>query len=55
MAIGDNRNDIEMLKYAGFPVVMANAQESLKGLGFTTTGSNDEDGVAEAIDKFIFQ
>jgi len=55
MAVGDNHNDIEMLKYAGFPVVMANAQESLKGLGFTTTGSNDEDGVAEAIDKFIFQ
>jgi 5-amino-6-(5-phospho-D-ribitylamino)uracil phosphatase len=55
MAIGDNHNDIDMLKYAGFPVVMANAQESLKGFGFATTLSNDEDGVAEAIDKFIFQ
>ncbi|MEW6731194.1 MAG: Cof-type HAD-IIB family hydrolase [Acidobacteriota bacterium] len=55
MAIGDNRNDLEMLSYAGLPVVMENAEASLKGYGFVTTASNDADGVAEAIDRFIFQ
>jgi 5-amino-6-(5-phospho-D-ribitylamino)uracil phosphatase len=54
MAIGDNHNDLEMLAYAGFPVVMANAEESLKNMGYTMTSNNDEDGVAEAIEKFIF-
>jgi 5-amino-6-(5-phospho-D-ribitylamino)uracil phosphatase len=55
MAVGDNHNDLEMLKFAGLPVVMANAEAILKGFDFAITSSNDEDGVAEAIDKFIFQ
>ena len=49
MAIGDNFNDVEMLEFAGTPVVMANAVEPLKARGFHQTGGQDEAGVAQAI------
>lgn len=51
MAIGDNLNDREMLEFAGVPVVMANAVEELKGNGWRVTLSNDEGGVARAIEE----
>jgi 5-amino-6-(5-phospho-D-ribitylamino)uracil phosphatase len=55
MAVGDNFNDLEMLHYAGTPVVMGNAEAPLHDIeGFHVTGTNDEDGVAAAIEKFIF-
>jgi Cof subfamily protein (haloacid dehalogenase superfamily) len=54
MAIGDNFNDLEMLEYAGTPVVMGNADPNLlERPKFYTTVSNDESGVAAAIEKFI--
>ena len=54
MVIGDNFNDLEMLEYAGTPVVMGNADASLlEREEFYTTLSNDEHGVAAAIHKFI--
>ncbi len=54
MAIGDNFNDLEMLEYAGTAVVMGNASpELLERSGFFSTLSNDENGVALAIEKFI--
>jgi hydroxymethylpyrimidine pyrophosphatase-like HAD family hydrolase len=54
MVIGDNFNDLEMLEYAGTPVVMGNADPKLHERGdFYTTLTNDEDGVAAAIDRFI--
>jgi Cof subfamily protein (haloacid dehalogenase superfamily) len=54
MAIGDNFNDLEMLLFAGTGVVMANADSALKDTpGLHITVSNDEDGVAVAIEKFI--
>jgi hydroxymethylpyrimidine pyrophosphatase-like HAD family hydrolase len=54
MAIGDNFNDLEMLRYAGTGVVMGNAEASLRETeGLHTTAANDEDGVALAIEKFI--
>jgi Cof subfamily protein (haloacid dehalogenase superfamily) len=49
MAIGDNWNDREMLEFAGRPVVMGNGVPELKSLGWAITGSNDENGLAEAI------
>ncbi|HEY6119719.1 MAG TPA: Cof-type HAD-IIB family hydrolase [Pyrinomonadaceae bacterium] len=56
MAIGDNFNDLEMLRFAGIGVVMGNADPELRGLPeFYTTASNDEDGVARAIEKFILR
>jgi len=54
MAMGDNFNDLEMLEYAGTAVVMGNASpELLERAEFYTTLSNDENGVALAIEKFI--
>jgi Cof subfamily protein (haloacid dehalogenase superfamily) len=60
MAIGDNFNDLEMLQYAGTSVLMGNAADSLRALledraDCYTTTTNDEDGVAVAIEKFILQ
>jgi hypothetical protein len=54
MAVGDNFNDREMLEYAGVPVVMGNAVEELKGLGWPVTLDNDRGGVAAAIDRWVF-
>jgi len=54
MVIGDNRNDLEMLEWAGTPIVMGNAtRELLARDEFHKTSTNDEDGVAHAIEKFI--
>ena len=53
MAIGDNYNDIEMLNFAGHPVVMGNASEAIKQLGFEVTLSNDEAGVAAAVEQVL--
>lgn len=53
MAIGDNYNDVEMLEFAGFPVIMGNACSELKQAGWTITLSNDKSGVAAAIEQVI--
>jgi len=55
MAIGDNWNDREMLEYAGLPVVMGNSIAELKSLGWATTLSNDQSGVAEAIRRHVLR
>ena len=52
MAIGDNFNDREMLEFAGLPIVMANSVPELKALGWRETLSNDEGGVAAAIEAY---
>jgi hypothetical protein len=52
MAIGDNLNDMEMLEYAGLPVVMGNSVPELKSLGWHETLANDQGGVAAAIEAF---
>jgi hypothetical protein len=53
MAVGDNYNDWDMLTVVGRPVVMGNAVPSLLDAGFAVTGSNDEAGLAQAIERFI--
>jgi Cof subfamily protein (haloacid dehalogenase superfamily) len=53
MAIGDNYNDIEMLTFAGYPVIMGNASDDLKQNGWTITLHNDESGVAAAIEQIL--
>jgi Cof subfamily protein (haloacid dehalogenase superfamily) len=50
MAVGDNHNDIEMLEFAGHPVIMGNACEELLGRGWTVTRGNDACGIAAAVD-----
>ena len=52
MAIGDNFNDLEMLTYAGLPVVMENAVPELLMRGWATTGHQDSAGAAEAIRRY---
>jgi hydroxymethylpyrimidine pyrophosphatase-like HAD family hydrolase len=54
MAVGDNFNDLEMLEFAGLPVVMANSVEELKQRGWPITGDNENAGLAEAIRRFVF-
>ncbi len=49
MAIGDNYNDVEMLTFAGHPVIMGNACDGLKQNGWTVTLHHDEHGVAATI------
>ena len=54
LAIGDNWNDVDMLQAAGQGVVMQNAVDELKQMGFAETASNDDEGVAKAIKRFVF-
>ncbi len=49
MAIGDNFNDVEMLEFAGTPVLMANSPATLDGSRWHRTLSNSDDGVAAAL------
>jgi hypothetical protein len=53
LAIGDGENDLEMLQYAGMGVAIGNAIELLKDTADEVVGTNDEDGVAEAIERFV--
>ncbi len=53
MAIGDNYNDIDMLTFAGHPVIMGNASDDLKQNGWTVTLRHDEHGVAATIDQVL--
>ena len=53
MAIGDNYNDIEMLVFAGIPVIMGNASAELRGRGWMVTGLHDEAGVAMAVEQVL--
>ncbi len=51
MAIGDNHNDVEMLEFAGHPVIMGNACAELRGRGWTVTLGNDACGVAAVVER----
>ena len=55
IAIGDGYNDLSMIRFAGLGIAMGNAQEPVKKAADYITLSNEEDGVAEAIDKFYSQ
>ena len=55
MAIGDNLNDLEMLEFAGTPVVMGNGVAELKARGWAETETNDNEGVARAVETFILK
>ena len=55
MAFGDGDNDIVMLKEVGIGVAMANAEAKVKEAADYITMSNEEDGVAEAIEKMVLR
>jgi hypothetical protein len=50
MAVGDNHNDVEMLEFAGHPVIMGNACEELRTRGWRVTRGNHDCGVAAAVE-----
>ncbi len=52
LAIGDSRNDVPMLRWAGTGVAMANALPEVRQAVAHVTASNDRDGVAKAIERF---
>lgn len=54
MCIGDAPNDIEMIKYAGVGVAMGNAWGNTASYADYVTSDNEHDGVARAIDRFVF-
>jgi Cof subfamily protein (haloacid dehalogenase superfamily) len=53
ICFGDNYNDIEMIRYAGLGIAVGNAVDELKEAADYVTESNDADGVAKAIEKFV--
>ncbi|MFU0825856.1 MAG: hypothetical protein ACFWTK_12930 [Clostridium sp.] len=53
ICIGDGENDLSMIKYAGLGIAMGNAPDYVKKEADYITETNDEDGVAKAIEKFI--
>lgn len=55
LAIGDNYNDLEMLEFAGQPVLMANSSPGFGRKEWPVTLSNDQDGVAAAIEAYILR
>lgn len=54
LVLGDSENDATMLSYFKYSVAMGNASERIKSLANYTTATNKEDGVAKAIQKFVF-
>jgi len=53
MAIGDNINDKEMIENAGIGIATGNSSPSIKEIADVIVSTNDQSGVAEAIDKYI--
>ena len=55
MAIGDSLNDLEMIRCAGLGVAVENAIQELKDIAKVITASNEEDGVAKAIENYVLR
>lgn len=55
MCIGDSENDISMLKFAGVSVAMGNGLQMVKDIADFVTDTNNNDGVAKAIEMFVFK
>lgn len=53
LAVGDSYNDLSMIEWAGIGVAMQNAREVVKSAADYITASNEEHGVAEAIQRFV--
>ncbi|MBQ2527954.1 MAG: HAD hydrolase family protein, partial [Spirochaetales bacterium] len=54
MALGDDYNDIPMLQKAGYSVAMENAVPEVKAAARYITDTNNNDGVAKAIKRYVF-
>lgn len=52
MTVGDELNDLGMIRAAGYGIAMGNAIAPVKDVAFAVTGTNDEDGLAQAIERY---
>lgn len=55
LAIGDGQNDLDMIEYAGVGIAMGNADEEVKAVADYITATNDAEGVAKALRRFILE
>ncbi|WP_155287016.1 sugar-phosphatase [Lacticaseibacillus zhaodongensis] len=55
MCLGDSNNDISMFEFAGTGIAMGNANAAVKALAKAETGTNAEDGVAQALHKYVLE
>jgi hydroxymethylpyrimidine pyrophosphatase-like HAD family hydrolase len=53
IAVGDDYNDLEMIRHAGLGIAMGNAIAAVKAAADYVTGSNAEDGLVRALERFI--
>lgn len=53
IAVGDGFNDLSMIRYAGLGVAMANAEAEVRAAADHITASNEEDGVADVVERFM--
>jgi Predicted hydrolases of the HAD superfamily len=54
MVFGDEQNDLPMFDFAGTAICMGNGSDLAKAHADYVTDTNDNDGIAKALDKFIF-
>jgi hydroxymethylpyrimidine pyrophosphatase-like HAD family hydrolase len=50
---GDYWNDIPMMREAALPIAMANGDDAAKSAALVTTETNDKDGVALALERYV--
>jgi hydroxymethylpyrimidine pyrophosphatase-like HAD family hydrolase len=55
MAIGDDYNDLEMIRGAGLGIAMGNAVDAVRATAGYVTSSNADDGVVQALERFVLQ
>jgi Cof subfamily protein (haloacid dehalogenase superfamily) len=55
MAVGDDENDLEMIRHAGLGIAMGNAAAGVKAVAAYVTGSNADDGLVHALNRFVLQ
>ena len=52
IAFGDGENDVDMFRTVAYGIAMGNAADYVKEHAFAVTGTNDEDGIAQALEKY---
>jgi len=55
IAVGDDHNDLDMIRHAGLGIAMGNAVDTVKAAADAITGSNAEDGLVQALERFILR
>ena len=55
IAVGDDHNDLDMIRYAGLGIAMGNAVPEMQAAADAITGSNAEDGLVQALERFILR